>query len=109
MPLSLADRILSYRDTGNPRGAARRAPEDHGSRDPGHAGREPGCAPDPCGARLRGLFADVARDGSGLAGAVGGLRKAIVGSALEHAIGAAGVRVGEGGAGTALRGTEELP
>ena len=93
MPLSLADRILSYRNVGGRHGGLRRAPNEEGSRDPEPAGKEPACTPDPGeAARMRCLFGDVARDGSGLAEAVGNLKKALVGSAVEQTIGAAGVR-----------------
>ena len=89
MPLSLADRILSYRDVSR-RGTTRKAPQVDSSCEPGPGAGDPGCAPDA--ARMRGLFGDVARDGSGLVEAVGGLKKALVESAVEQAIGAAGVR-----------------
>jgi hypothetical protein len=92
MPLSLADRILSYRDPGGRRGGLRRAPQDEAQRESGQ-GPVFGFAPDAGeAARMRGLFGDVSRDWCGLVGAVGDLRKALVGSPVEQAIGAAGVR-----------------
>jgi hypothetical protein len=108
MPLSLADRILSYRDVGGRRGTTRKAVEAEGSREPGPAARDAGGMPGTSdAARMRGLFGVVARDWSGLVGAVSDLKKALVGSAVEQAIGAGGVQGGEVEA--LPRGTEEMP
>jgi hypothetical protein len=105
MPLSLADRILSYRDPEGRRGGLRRAAHDE-ARESGPT-QDAGCAPDAGeAARMRGLFGHVARDWCGLVGAVGDLKKALVGSAVEQTIGAAGVRaaVEQQGAGGCLQG-----
>jgi len=109
MPLSLADRILSYRDVGGRRGTTRKAPEAGGSREPAPPARDTGCTPDTSeAARMRGLFGDVARDWSSLVGAVVDLEKAVAGSAVEQTIGAAGVRtaVEHDRGGSCLRGGE---
>ena len=109
MPLSLADRILSYRDPGGRRGGFRRAAHDEAALE---SGPTPGAgfAPDAGeAARMRGLFGDVARDWSGLVGAGGELRKALGGSAVEQAIGDAGVRAAAEQEGVGGRGSDVRP
>ena len=108
MALSLADRILSYRDMGDGRGTTRKTPEAGGSRDAAAPLGDAGCMPDASPApRMRGLFGDVARDWSDVVEVVD-LEKAVAGSAIEPTIGAAGVRaaVEYERSGSGLRGGE---
>jgi hypothetical protein len=91
MPLSLADRILSYRKPGERRGAPRAdAPR------PGEGAASADVSPrasESDGARMRVLFGEVAREWCGVVEAAGDLRKALAWSAdLERALGAGAIR-----------------